>query len=137
MKKYEITKKWLILPIIFLILFLVAIILIFIFLKNSSKMVKFLGMIVPLVLLILDVIYIIVEFSRPKIELKASKEGLFLNDDIIKHSDILNISTSSDIFSNIKIIIVLKNNEVYKIYHIKRAIDVTRELRVKYLKIYK
>lgn len=137
MKEYNKTHRWMILPLIFIILFIAADILIIIFLKNTSAYIKFLGIIVPTVLLILDLIYFIVELKRPKISFKSSHDGLYINDDIIRYKDILNLRVSQDILLNIKIIINLKNGTNYKMYHIKNALDVVREIRVKYLKIYR
>lgn len=137
MKEYKTTKGIYVLPIIFITLFIIAIILICVLLKDNDISLILSSASIPFVLLVLTTIYIIKEINAPNTSLKASKEALYVCDNKISCKEIKNISIKLDFFFNTKIVLVLKDDSIYYINHIKNASDVVREIKIKYLKIYK
>lgn len=135
--QFKKSKEIYVTPIIFIILFVAATILMGVYLKDNEPSVIIVGIMVPVILLILDIAYVIYILTVKNILIEVDSTILKCKDMEIPLQDISYTAVRKDIFSTYHpfLLIVLKNDEKIKIRMLNDAYEASKIINKKYLNL--
>ena len=135
--KYKKSKEMYVLPIIFIILFIIAIIVMSIYLKNNKISIRITGIIISAILLILFIIYFIYLIIIPSILIEVDDNHLYYKDYKIPLNDIDYTMVRKGALSmyHPMLIIMFKDKEMIRVKYLSDPYEASKVINKKYLKI--
>lgn len=134
--EYKKSKEMLVAPIIFMILFIVAIILMAIYLSKNVTSVIILGLSIPSVLLILDIVYLIFLIVVPNVILRIDSNALYYKNLEIPLTDIEYTAVRRGVIRDNYhpyLLIMLKDKESIRVRFLADPYETSKEINKKYL----
>lgn len=135
--KFKKSKEIYVLPIIFMILFMTAVIVMLIYLKENDLSIRIPGILIPGILQILVLSYLIYLLTIPNILIEVDNEYLkYKNYEIpLKDIDYTMVRKTAFSMYHPLLIIMLKNKETIKIRFLADPYETSKTLNKKYLKV--